>query len=94
MLKSKTYKVGDVWSFKLVSGEELIATVKTIEDERIALSAPMTIGGDASGKPMFYPTSMFGGEDAVINVSKQAILFDVIPEKEYVTAYKPSKVIT
>ena len=82
-------KVGEVYSFKLTSGQEVIATVTEIADNGYYLDAPLTIGQGQQGMEFMQVmfTTSFGGP-AFLHATGISM---VLPTREdVVEAYKES----
>ena len=69
MLVNKTYEVGDIISFKISSGEELVAKLVSITSTDFILNRPLALGMGPQG-PVFAPymvTVDFKKEDLTLS---------------------------
>ena len=65
MLVSKIYSVGDIVSFKLVTGDEVVARVESIDNDWFEISKPCTVMPSPQGMGLIQ--SLFTA-DADVNV--------------------------
>ncbi len=74
MLVSQKYASGDVVSFKMVNGDELVAKVLEETDAGFSVSAPCTVMPSQQGLGLMQ--SLFSAkEDAKVFLSKQHVMF-------------------
>ncbi len=74
MLVSQKYASGDVVSFKMVNGDELVAKVLEETDAGVSVSAPCTVMPSQQGLGLMQ--SLFSAkEDAKVFLSKQHVMF-------------------
>ena len=74
MLVNQKYASGDVVSFKMVNGDELVAKVLEETDTGFAVSAPCTVKPSQQGLGLMQ--SLFSAkEDAKVFLSKQHVMF-------------------
>jgi hypothetical protein len=74
MLVSQKYASGDVVSFKMVNGDELVAKVLEETDTGFSVSAPCTVMPSQQGLGLMQ--SLFSAkEDAKVFLSKQHVMF-------------------
>lgn len=74
MLVNQKYASGDVVSFKMVNGDELVAKVLEETDAGFAVSAPCTVMPSQQGLGLMQ--SLFSAkEDAKVFLSKQHVMF-------------------
>ena len=74
MLVSQKYASGDVVSFKMVNGDELVAKVLEETDTGFSVSAPCTVMPSQQGIGLIQ--SLFSAkEDAKVFLSKQHVMF-------------------
>ena len=74
MLVSQKYASGDVVSFKMVNGDELVAKVLEETDAGFSVSAPCTVMPAQQGLGLMQ--SLFSArEDAKVFLSKQHVMF-------------------
>jgi hypothetical protein len=73
MLIQKEYQEGDIVSFKIVNGEELVAKVVDVDGEHYTLAKPCTIMPGPQGIGMIQ--SLFTAEqDTNVKLSKQHVI--------------------
>lgn len=68
MLVSKTYSAGDIVSFKLITGDEIVARIESIETDYYEISKPCTVMPSAHGMGLIQ--SLFTA-DADVNIRLQ-----------------------
>jgi len=74
MLVNQKYASGDVVSFKMVNGDELVAKVLEETDAGFSVSAPCTVMPSQQGLGLMQ--SLFSAkEDAKVFLSKQHVMF-------------------
>jgi hypothetical protein len=74
MLVSQKYASGDVVSFKMVNGDELVAKVLEETDAGFSVSSPCTVMPAQQGLGLMQ--SLFSArEDAKVFLSKQHVMF-------------------
>lgn len=74
MLVSQKYTSGDVVSFKMVNGDELVAKVLEETTEGFSVAAPCTVMPSQQGLGLMQ--SLFSAkEDAKVFLSKQHVMF-------------------
>jgi hypothetical protein len=74
MLVSQKYASGDVVSFKMVNGDELVAKVLEETDAGFSVSAPCTVMPSQQGLGLMQ--SLFSArEDCKVFLSKQHVMF-------------------
>lgn len=74
MLVSQKYTSGDVVSFKMVNGDELVAKVLEETTEGFSVAAPCTVMPSQAGLGLMQ--SLFSAkEDAKVFLSKQHVMF-------------------
>lgn len=74
MLVSQKYASGDVVSFKLVNGDEIVAKILEETDAGFSVAAPCTVMPSAQGLGLVQ--SLFSAkEDAKVFLSKQHVMF-------------------
>jgi hypothetical protein len=74
MLVSQKYASGDVVSFKMVNGDELVAKVLEETDAGFSISAPCTVMPSQQGLGLMQ--SLFSArEDCKVFLSKQHVMF-------------------
>jgi len=78
MLVSKIYSTGDIVSFKLVTGDEIVARVELISDDYLEISKPCTVMPSPQGMGLIQ--SLFTA-DADVNVRLQ---------KQHIVMHAPS----
>lgn len=68
-------KEGEIYCFKLQSGEEVVAKVDKISETRIGLSKPLSVGMGPEG-PQLVPTMMSGNPQELfwVNIDSCAIV--------------------
>ena len=74
MLVNQKYTSGDVVSFKMVNGDELVAKVLEETDAGFSVSAPCTVMPSQQGLGLMQ--SLFSAkEDCKVFISKQHVMF-------------------
>ena len=74
MLVNQKYTSGDVVSFKLVNGDEIVAKVSEETDQGFALATPCTVVPSQQGLGLIQ--SLFSArEDAKVFLSRQHVMF-------------------
>ena len=86
MLKTNEFKKNQVVCFKLSSGEEVIAKVKSSEDSFIVVSSARTLVAMQNGAGL-APIASMGEHNTELSLSKSAIMFTYSPQKEIETKY-------
>jgi len=65
MLVSKTYSTGDIVSFKLINGDEIVARIELVDTDWFEISKPCTVMPSPQGMGLIQ--SLFTA-DADVNV--------------------------
>jgi len=74
MLVSQQYASGDVVSFKMVNGDEVVAKVLEVTDDGWKVSAPCTVMPSQQGLGLMQ--SLFSAkEDCKVFIGKQHVMF-------------------
>lgn len=68
----------EIYTFKLVTGEEVVAEVKSVEDDHYIISKPTTIMPNQQGAMQMVPSAftMELESDVLINTSAIAMIFE------------------
>jgi hypothetical protein len=79
MLLEKSYKIDDVCTMKMVTGEEVIAKIADIKGDTLTITKPLVlqIGVDNNNQPVLQmlPSFMFSGSrDARITIDMRHII--------------------
>lgn len=85
MLK-ENFKKNQVVCFKLASGEELIAKVKSTDDNTFVLGSARTLVAMQNGAGLM-PIATMGDQDTDITVAKHSVMFTYSPQKDIETKY-------
>lgn len=73
MLVSKKYSEGDIVSFKLVTGDEIVARVVTVESDSFEVSKPCTVMPSPQGMGLIQ--SLFTADaDVGVQLQKQHVI--------------------
>jgi hypothetical protein len=78
MLVSKKPSSGDIVSFKILNGDELIARISEVRDDEYVFVQPMALTITQQG-PGVVPW-IFLGDNSMVNISKSHI-FSLVPSK-------------
>ena len=82
MLKSKdVFKEGEVAGFRLVTGEEVLGKVKTVDEDTIVVDKPFTLGTNAEGNIQFVPISFIGDPEKPVVFERKSIIATITPNK-------------
>lgn len=76
----------EIYTFKLLSGEEVIAKVVNSADNYVIITKPLSIAFTQQGVQMM-PTLFTGDPDREITVNKSAIVMSVKPREDVVNHY-------
>ena len=88
MLKSKdVFKEGEVAGFRLVTGEEVLGKVKTVDEDTIVVDKPFTLGTNAEGNIQFVPISFIGDPEKPVVFERKSIIATITPREELVKGY-------
>lgn len=73
MLVSKEYQEGDIVSFKIVNGDELVARIVGVDGDNYTISKPCTIMPGPQGIGMIQ--SLFtANQDVTVKLNKQHVI--------------------
>jgi len=78
---------GNIYSFKLISSEELVGKVIKVEDDYYVVETPLASGMTQKGLQLM-PTMFTVELDANINISKNAIAMTGVPREDITDAYR------
>lgn len=87
MLKTNQTKPNQVVCFKLVSGEEVIAKVKSSDDNAFVLSSARTLVAMQNGAGL-APIASMGEPNGELQLTKEAVMFTYAPLKEIEGKYQ------
>lgn len=87
MLKTNQIKPNQVVCFKLVSGEEVIAKVKSSDDTIFLLSSARTLVAMQNGAGL-APIASMGEPNGELPLSKSSVMFTYAPLKEIEGKYQ------
>jgi hypothetical protein len=79
----------EIVDMKMVTGEEVVALVSKVEDDKVWLSKPCVIANTPKGPTMIKWLLMTNG-DKDIEISKDKIVAVGIPDSDIVDHYKAS----
>jgi hypothetical protein len=88
MLKSTQPKPNQVVCFKLVSGEEMIAKVKSRDDNAFVVSAARTLVPMQNNSAGLAPIASMGEPNGELHLSKAAVMFIYAPLKDIEVKYQ------
>ena len=89
-------KVGEIYSFKLTSGQEVVGKLETIDDDGYHLTAPLTIGQGNNGMEFMQVmfTTAFGEPAKLYHAGISMVLPTRDDVKEaYEGSINPSEII-
>lgn len=89
MIVRKGVEVGEVITFKLSSGEELMARLEDVNETQYVLAKPRVVGMSAQG-PALMPFLFTADPDRTISINKATVLVAVPSDKEFATQYLTS----
>jgi hypothetical protein len=81
MLKTNSFKQNQVVCFKLASGEEVIAKIKSDDESTFVLTASRTLVAMQNGAGL-APIASMGEADAEIQLRKDSVMFTYLPQKD------------
>ncbi len=86
MLITKPPASGDIIAIKLVTGEEIIAKLKTVNEVALVVSKPIAIGMSQQGIA-FMPFMVSADEDAELVFAHSMVVTHIIARQELKDAY-------
>lgn len=86
MLKTNEFKKNQVVCFKLTSGEEVIAKIKSTDDNTFIVSSARTLIAMQNGAGL-APIASMGTPEVELSISKHAVMFTYEPQKDIETKY-------
>lgn len=86
MLHTSQFSNGDVVSFKLTNGEEILAKVVDSDMATYTVSKPITIMAQQQGL-QFVQGFFTANQDKNITLNKSAVVMTAIPVEEVVKSY-------
>lgn len=87
MLLNKSLNQGDVVTFKMVSGEEVIARYQSETLTEYQVAKPITLTPTPNGSIGMIPTVFSSDLNSNINLNKSAITATVLTKKEFADEY-------
>lgn len=86
MLKTNEFKKNQVVCFKLSSGEEVIAKVKSSDENTFILASARTLVAMQKGAGL-APIASMGEQNVEICLSKSSVMFTYSPQKDIESKY-------
>jgi len=86
MLQTSQYNNGDVVSFKLTNGEEILAKLVDSDMATYTISKPVTIMAQQQGL-QFVQGFFTANQDKNITLNKSAVIMSATPAEEVVNSY-------
>jgi hypothetical protein len=83
--KSKNYDAGDVVTFKLINGDEIIAKIVEVTDEGFSIERPQTIMPSAKGVGLI--PSLFTADEGKSLLAREHVIMHGNTVKEMKTHY-------
>ena len=90
MLANKSFTDGDIICVKLVSGEEIIATFKSIEPDKLNLLEPFILIMNEQGLGM--APFMVLAEPGYISINRAHVVTTVLARKDAVDSYANARI--
>jgi hypothetical protein len=90
MLANKSFTDGDIICIKLINGEEIIATFKSIETDKLNLFAPFTLTMNEQGLGMV--PFMILAEPGYISINIAHVVTTVSARKDAVDSYANARI--
>jgi hypothetical protein len=90
MLANKSFIDGDIICIKLVNGEEIIATFKSIEPDKLNLLEPFTLTMNEKGLGMV--PFMVLAEPGYITINRSHVVTIVSARKDAVDSYANARI--
>jgi len=90
MLANKSFTDGDIICIKLVNGEEIIATFKSIEADKINLFEPFTLTMNEQGLGMV--PFMVLAEPGYVTINRAHVVTTVSARKDAVDSYANARI--
>jgi len=87
MLMAKTYNTGDVVTFKLTSGEEIIARITEDRTAEYALNKPMALLNTPNGGLGMMPVPISSNHADPVVLNKHAVAFHCKCEQSLASQY-------
>ena len=86
MLQNSNFNNGDIISFKLTNGEEILAKLVNSDMSTYAISKPITIMAQQQGL-QFVQGFFTANQDKNITLNKSAVIMTATPVDEVVKSY-------
>ena len=86
MLQTSQFNNGDVVSFKLTNGEEILAKIVASDMSTYTISKPVTIMAQQQGL-QFVQGFFTANQDKNITLNKSAVIMTAVPAEEVVKSY-------
>jgi hypothetical protein len=90
MLIEAPYKVGDIVSIKLSSGEEMVATLQSETDSQVEIRKPLMLVAGKDSTMGLAPFMFTVGPDAKYKIKLNSIICIVKTEKDASSTYTQS----
>jgi hypothetical protein len=84
--KSNKIEAGDLVTFKLVNGDEIVGTVESVNLDFYTVSNPMTVVPSQKGVGLF-PSLMTGKDKAVVTLKTQHVMMEALTTDELKSHY-------
>jgi hypothetical protein len=78
----------EIYTFKLVTGEEVVAEVLEVEDDHYIISKPTTIMPNNEGKMQMVPSAFTMELDADVQINTSAIAMIFVANESVKASYK------
>ena len=87
MLMATKYNIGDVVTFKLTSGEEIISRIAEETDTSYSINKPMALLNTANGGLGMMPVPISADQSKPIQLNKHAVAFHSKCQQDLASQY-------
>lgn len=87
MLLNKAFNQGDVVTFKMVSGEEVLARYQSETPLEYTITKPISLTPTPNGNIGMVPTVFSADLNTNVNLQKSAVAATATPRKEFADEY-------